>query len=358
MNGGTFEAVLNAEGFTTGHLPQSLTMSTVGGWAACRGGGQFSSRYGKIEDMVIGLRAVLGNGQTVTVDPLARRATGPAIKDILVGSEGVYGFITRLTLRLWPLPEHEIAAVYAFPDHEAGLSALRAVMQAELRPTMARLYDETESRPRAGHLDGFEDGRALCMMIFSGLPALAETEHKLAHDICLAHGAAVLPEDPVTHWRGVRYRSYSNEYMFDGAFMDTVEITGGWDVLPEMYRTMRDGLRALHPEAYFGAHWSHVYPEGACQYMTFRFPKMALEEARVLHTQAWDVLQSRCLDLKGTISHHHGSGYWRNPWLTRELNAGLGLMEAIKAWADPNGLMNGGKLGLQGSGATTGGETS
>lgn len=346
MNGGTFEERLNARGVTTGHLPQSLTMSTVGGWVACRGGGQFSSRYGKIEDMVLGLRAVLPDGRVLVVNPVARRSVGPSLTDILVGSEGVFGVITEVTLRLWRLPEHEIGAVLAFPSHETGLSALREIMQAGLRPTMARLYDASESVPRAGHLEGYTDGAALCMMLFSGLKDLAEVEHRVALGIATAHGAVSLPEDPITHWRGVRYRSYSNEYMFDGAFMDTIEITGGWDALPEMYRRMKAGVEALHPEAHFGCHWSHVYPDGSCQYMTFRFPPMPLDEGKALHRAAWDVVQGACLDLNGTIAHHHGSGFWRNPWLERELSVGLDLLRGIKDRVDPDRRMNAGKLAL------------
>ena len=136
MNGWQFEEALRAQGFTAGHLPQSITMSTVGGWAACRGAGQASSRYGKIEDIVVGLKAVLPDGQLLEVRPLSRRAVGPSIKDMLVGSEGVLGLMTELTLRIWRLPEFSSAVVLAFTNIENGFAACREIMQAELRPEL------------------------------------------------------------------------------------------------------------------------------------------------------------------------------------------------------------------------------
>ena len=175
MNGAQFEAALNAQGFTAGHYPQSIAMSTVGGWAACRGAGQASSRYGKIEDMVLGLKAVLPDGQRLQVRPVARRSVGPSLKDLWVGSEGTLGFITELTLRIWRQPECEQGHVLALPSVEAGLEALREVMQAELRPQVARLYDAAESAARTAGVAGFDDTRPiLCILKFSGLQRLAQ----------------------------------------------------------------------------------------------------------------------------------------------------------------------------------------
>jgi alkyldihydroxyacetonephosphate synthase len=139
MNGGQFEAALAARGYTANHLPQSIHMSTVGGWAACRGAGQASSRYGKIEDMVIGLQAVLPDARVLEVRPAARRAVGPSIKDLMIGSEGVFGFITELTLRIQRLPEYQAGAVYAFPNLQKGLDAMREIVQREGRPSVMRL---------------------------------------------------------------------------------------------------------------------------------------------------------------------------------------------------------------------------
>ncbi|MCW5624478.1 MAG: FAD-binding oxidoreductase [Burkholderiales bacterium] len=347
MNGGKFEAELNARGWTSGHLPQSLHMSTVGGWAACRGAGQASSRYGKIEDMVLGLRAVLPDGNTLDVRPVARRAAGPSVKDIFVGSEGVFGIITEVTLRIWRLPEHTRGVVLALPTLDAGWTALREIMQSELRPAVVRLYDEVESKARTDGIAAFEAKPFLCMLVFSGMKRLAELETELALDIVARHGGEPADDGPYHHWVDSRYRSYSPQWQARGHYMDTIEITGAWSALPAMYAQMRAAALALHPAVHFGAHWSHVYPEGACQYMTVRLPPMDEAEALALHDRAWCEIQSMTLALGGSVSHHHGVGAFRNAWLRTELNAGLDLLQRLKDGLDPDNLVNPGKLGLR-----------
>ncbi len=353
MNGWQFEEALRAQGFTAGHLPQSITMSTVGGWAACRGAGQASSRYGKIEDIVVGLKAVLPDGELLEVRPLSRRAVGPSIKDMLVGSEGVLGLITELTLRIWRLPEFSSAVVLAFPDIEHGFEACREIMQAELRPEVVRLYDLKESAQRTEGIPEFSVRPILCIMKFSGKKALAQVERELALEICARHDAVTADNAPYHHWEETRFHSYSTQWQTDGYFMDTVEITGNWSKLSDMYQAMHQGVHAIHPDIHFGAHWSHVYPEGACQYMTIRLPPMDQDQALTLHKKAWDTIESICLDMQGSIAHHHGAGLFRGPWMKRELNHGLDMIQILKDGLDPDNLMNPGKLGLrQPSGST------
>ena len=111
---GTFgpdlEADLRARGLTLGHWPQSMDISTVGGWLACRGAGQYSTRYGKIEDMVIGLDVVLADGRGITTGGAPRSAAGPDLTQVFVGSEGTLGIITAARLRVHPLPPAEARA--------------------------------------------------------------------------------------------------------------------------------------------------------------------------------------------------------------------------------------------------------
>lgn len=347
MNGGQFEAALNQRGFTAGHLPQSIYMSTVGGWAACRGAGQASSRYGKIEDMVTGLQAILPDGRLLQVRSVARRAVGPSIKDLMVGSEGVFGFITELTLRIWRLPQHESGAVLAFPSQQAGFDALREIIQSELRPTVMRLYDEMESRQRTEGMAEFVNAPILAIFKFSGLKELAEVERALSLKICARHGAVLADDAPYRHWKETRYHSYSIQWQTGGYYMDTIEVTGTWSALPEMYTAISNAVHALHPQIHFGAHWSHIYPEGACQYMTVRLPPMDDAVAMVMHRQAWDVVQRLCLEYGGSIAHHHGAGLFRNAWLKEELNTGMDLLQIVKDGIDPGNLLNPGKLGLR-----------
>ena len=347
INGGQFEDWLNQRGYTCGHLPQSLYMSTVGGWAACRGAGQNSTRFGKIEDIVVGLAAVLPDGRALRVRPVARRAVGPSIKDLFVGSEGAFGVITELTLRVWRLPEARHGIVLGFPDLQAGFDALRAIMQAELRPAVVRLYDAEESVQR-GKAAGISAALpVMAVLEFSGSTRLAALECELALEIVAAHGAQRIDDEPYRHWISHRYDSYSPQWQSRDHYMDTVEITGAWSQLPQLYSRIRTGLCALGEGIYFGTHWSHAYPEGACQYMTLRLPPMAMAEGLALHRRAWDVAQRECLALGGSISHHHGVGVFRNPWLREELGAGLDLLQSLKDHLDPDNLFVPGKLGMR-----------
>ncbi|MBA4790694.1 MAG: FAD-binding oxidoreductase [Rhizobiales bacterium] len=347
MNGAEFEAALNAEGFTCGHLPQSIEISTVGGWAACRGGGQASSRYGKIEDIVVGMKAILPDGTPLDIAPLPRRSVGPSIRDLLVGSEGTLGIITELTLRIWKKPEIERGVVLAFPSLQAAWDSARRIMQAELRPTIARIYDAVESKERTEGLEVFGDNPILAILVFSGSEPMVSAEQEAALAICAQEGAKVAPDGPFHHWKANRYVAYSQKWQAAGYFNDTIEVTGNWSAIPGMYAAMAAAAREIFPKIHFGAHWSHIYPEGACQYMTIRLPPMEQAEALPLHARLWDAIQGLTLDHGGSIAHHHGVGVFRNPWLARELGAGLSVLQAIKDKLDPDNLMNPGKLGLR-----------
>lgn len=347
MNGATFEQELNAAGFTTGHYPQSIEISTVGGWAACRGGGQASSRYGKIEDIVVGLKAVLPDGTPLEVRPVARRSVGPSVRDIIVGGEGAFGVITELTLRIWKKPEIERGVVLAFPSMQAALDSARAIMQAEIRPQIVRLYDRAESDERTKDIALFRDKPFLAIFAFCGSEPLVSVEQEAALKIAASFGGEVTSDEPYRHWKQNRYIAYSQMWHDKGYFNDTIEVTANWSKIPALYDAIAKAVRAVHPDVHFGAHWSHVYPEGACQYMTVRLPPMPEAQALPLHARLWDTVESLTLDHGGSIAHHHGAGLFRSRWMARELGAGLGVLQAVKDALDPDNLLNPGKLGLR-----------
>lgn len=347
MNGGEFERALNEAGWTSGHLPQSINISTVGGWAACRGGGQASSRYGKIEDIVVGLEAVLPDGRTLNIRPVPRRSVGPSLIDLLVGSEGTLGVITELTMRIWRMPEAESGAVLAFPSVQAAWTAARRIMQAEIRPTVVRLYDEIESAERTQGIEAFARKPILAIMVFSGAEAVMQAERGAALAIAAEEGAELTDEGPLNHWREVRYQSYSAKWQEAGYFMDTIEVCAPWSALPDLYAKAREAALDVCPQMHFGAHWSHVYSDGACQYMTLRLPPMPDEEGLALHARLWDAVEGVTLQCGGTIAHHHGAGVFRNPYLAKELGVGLDVLQSVKDALDPDNRLNPGKLGLR-----------
>ncbi|HWW49366.1 MAG TPA: FAD-binding oxidoreductase [Xanthobacteraceae bacterium] len=347
MNGAEFERQLNEAGFTCGHLPQSIEISTVGGWLACRGGGQASSRYGKIEDIVIGLKAVLPDGTPLEVRPLPRRSVGPSILDLMIGSEGTLGVITEATLRIWKKPEIERGVVLAFPSLEANLDFARRLMQENLSPTVVRLYDRVESDERTKDVALFRAKPYLAILMFTGSEPMVSLEQELALELAAELGGEIGPDTLYQHWKQNRYVAYSQKWHEAGYFNDTIEVTANWSALPKMYAAISDAVHAIHPDLHFGAHWSHVYPEGACQYMTLRLPPMDSAAALPVHAKLWDTVQDLTLQYGGSIAHHHGAGLFRNPWMKRELGAGLDVLQAIKDALDPDNRLNPGKLGLR-----------
>jgi alkyldihydroxyacetonephosphate synthase len=343
-NGGELESELRRKGFTSGHYPQSLEMSTVGGWAACRGSGQASTRYGNIENMVVGMKVVLPDGELLEVKPVPRRSVGPNFNELFIGSEGVFGIIVELVMKIWRLPEHEVEAVMAFATTDDGLGAVRDIMQAELRPSLARLYDETESENwnRGGSAtDGLP---VVCMLQFVG--PLAAAEAAVALDLCSKRGGIQIDDTSLKRWKGVRFKSHSEELINSGSFYDTIEIAASWTVLPDMYSQIRSAVTARHPVVQLSAHWSHAYSDGACMYMTVKFPPMEDDLGLQIHADVWEAAMTICLQLNGTISHHHGIGYFRNAWIAEELNAGHGILRQLKRSLDPNFLFNPNKLAL------------
>ena len=346
MNGAVFEKTLNDQGLSCGHRPQSLEISTVGGWAACRGGGQESSRFGKIEDIVVGLQAVLPDGQLLAVRPLPKRATGPSVLDLIIGNEGTLAIITELTLRVWQLPEAEAAIVLALPDRAAALGLARRIMQAGLRPRIVRLYDEKETAGRVEGMAEFADRPVMANIALCGAGAIVQAEAALVRRFAQDADAVETARRPFDEWRAQRYVSITRQWLEKGYYNDTIEVTVNWSQAEKLYASIAQKISALHPQAHFSAHWSHVYPEGVCQYMTFRLPPMERRDALPLHARIWEIAQSETLARGGSIAHHHGAGLFRGAWMEAEHGVGMDILRKVKAALDPQNLFNPGKLGL------------
>lgn len=141
----TLEERLNDAGWTLGHFPSSIWCCSVGGCVAARGAGQLSSRYGKIEDMVTGLRVVTPELGTVATGSLDPARSGTDWTPLFIGSEGTLGLITEIRLRVHPLPKAMVLRGVQFPSVEAGIAAFREILQMGLRPSVMRLYDPLDT---------------------------------------------------------------------------------------------------------------------------------------------------------------------------------------------------------------------
>ena len=223
----------------------------------------------------------------------------------------------------------------------------REIMQAELRPAVARIYDEAECGERTAGLEVFGDRPVLGDHGIFGPEAPGRTPNAIWPWNCRRHGGVIAPDKPAEEWRRNRYAVLSTKWQEAGYYNDTIEITGKWIGHSGHVRGDARGGAIDRVRAHFGAHWSHVYPEGACQYMTVRLPPMDQDEALPKHREIWDSLQRLAVQHDGAIAHHHGIGVFRNSWLARELGGAMPVLQKIKDALDPDNLMNPGKLGLR-----------
>jgi len=326
-------------GLTLGHWPQSVSLSTVGGWLACRSAGQLSTRYGKIEDLVLGLDVVLADGRRITTGGAPRAAVGPDLTQLFVGSEGTLGVITGARLRLHPAPRHERRAAYGFASFEDGLDAMRRIVQRGATPAVLRLYDATEA-DRTYHTGD----RALLLVLDEGDIGLVDATMEVVAEV----GADGHPEDEahVAHWLEHRNDVAALEALIGrGYVVDTMEVAGRWRDLPGIYAATIAALRGVEGTIAASAHQSHSYLDGGCLYFTFA-GKVAPEERDRYYRAAWDAGTAAVLRAGGALSHHHGVGLNRSRFVAEALGPAFDVLAAAKAALDPNGILNPGKLGL------------
>lgn len=346
IGGATLAAALESEGLRLGHEPQSIELSTLGGWIATRAVGQLSARFGGIEDLVVGLEAVLPGGRVVRAKAAPRRSTGPDLASVMIGSEGVFGIVTEATVRVRPTARERVDRAVRFDHMTDGVAACRRLAQGELEPTVVRLYDTEDSSVFLRHHPE-ETAGPLLILSFEGRDAAGRADAAVVES-----GGAPGGDSLAAHWwehRNDAVEEFRRVMAGEGvlgphAVIDTMEVAGTWTVLRALYHTMKEALSA---EALFaGCHLSHIYPDGACLYFTMG--SMCEDDHHAAHVNRrwWQVGMRACLDAGGTISHHHGIGRLRAPWIREELGEWHAVLSAIKRAVDPKGIMNPGVLGL------------
>ena len=356
LRAGTFgpdveSGLRGAHGLTLGHWPQSMDLSTVGGWLACRGAGQYSNRYGKIEDMVLGLEVVLADGRIVhTGGRGPRSATGPDLTQLFVGSEGTLGVITEGRFRVHPVPDGEGRRVVGFASFGDGLDACRRILRRGATPAVLRLYDATESG-RA-----FDQPTTNVLVVLDEAdPALVDATMAVVDQECAS--AEPLDVALVDRWLGHRNDVSALAPLWrSGVVVDTVEISGRWAALPGLYDAVLGALGGVEGTLVASSHQSHAYTDGACLYFTFagRPPDgaattPAARDAWVgdYYRRAWDEVTRATMAAGGAISHHHGIGLNRGRFLAEGLGPAFDVLASVKSALDPRGILNPGKLGLE-----------
>jgi alkyldihydroxyacetonephosphate synthase len=364
LRGPEAESALAEQGLTLGHFPQSFEYGTVGGFAATSSAGQASSGYGRFDELVTRIRMAAPAGELETAET-PHSAAGPALRHLVIGSEGALGVITAVTARVRPLPEARRYEGWFAPSFEAGAEAVRAMAQAEALPDVVRLSDEAETGVSFGlsatggtarrALDAYlrlrgVDGGCIVICGWEGERGAVERRRVASNRLLRRGGLVALGGAPGRAWERGRYDApYLRDKLLDlGYMVETLETAHTWTRLPELYGRLRAAItRSLEAQGTPGlafCHLSHAYPDGASLYYTFiapRRPGSEIEQWRAVKTAACEAIVAA----GGTITHHHAVGRDHAPFMRAEVGAlGLDALRSLKARLDPAGVMNPGKL--------------
>ncbi|MFD1859204.1 FAD-binding oxidoreductase [Aeromicrobium camelliae] len=345
------EELVAAHGFTIGHFPQSYAGASIGGFAAARSAGQSSAGYGRFDDMVVGLTVATPRG-TIEVGHAPRSAAGPDWRQILLGSEGAFGVITRVRLRVRPLPTIRVFEGWRFPDFASGAEALRRLAQDGPLPTVLRLSDELETLVNlADPNESLAESPGGCLAItgYEGDADDVARRREAATAVLRDAGGALLGEEPGEAWRAGRFNApYLRDPLLEhGVLIETLETATFWSSLLEVRQAVSDALTtALAEQGTPGiamCHISHVYETGASLYFT-----VAAQQAEDPLSQ-WATAKRAANAAIGRLgaapSHHHGVGVDHRELYTEQLGpVATEALQSLKASLDPVGILNPGVL--------------
>jgi alkyldihydroxyacetonephosphate synthase len=371
LTGPAAEAALGGRGMTLGHFPQSFEYATVGGFVATRSAGQASTGYGRIDELVRGLRCATPAGDLVA-RPVPATAAGPDIRELLVGSEGVLGVITEVTLSVRRAPSARRYEGWSFRSFDEGTEAFRLMEQRGAAPDVARLSDESETRltlalAAAGSADGRgaaakrragegylrargHEGGCIAILGWEGERREVGRRRSASARLARRGGGIPLGQGPGRAWARGRYAGpYLRDALLDrGIMAETLETAATWSRHGELYEAVGSALRESLSERgtrpLVMCHVSHLYPSGASLYFTFLARQergVELEQWRAAKTAATDAI----VGAGGTITHHHAVGRDHAPWMRAEVgDVGVEVLRAAKERLDQRGIMNPGKL--------------
>ncbi len=368
MMGPDYEDLLNRapetldaeKAYTGGHFPQSFEFSSVGGWVAALGSGQASSLYGDAADLVIVQEYVTPAGSFKTL-AYPSTATGPKVNEIMKGSEGCFGVLVAVTLKVFEfLPENTRQFAFMFPDFASAVLAGRDISQGRFgMPAIFRIADAEETNV-AMQMYGLEGGildkilkfkgmapgrRCLVMGQAEGEKGFAANVARQVKKIARSHKGMFLTGYPMRKWYHGRF---SDPYMRDalndyGVLIDTLECSTTWENLHHLHKEVRAVVKA-RPKTICMTHASHFYGQGTNLYFIFITRMTDIDGFRVYQQSVIDAIETA----GGSLSHHHGVGRMMAPWMERHLGREqMDILRALKAHLDPKGIMNPGGLGLE-----------
>ncbi len=341
-------------GLTTGHSPQSKPVAQMGGLVATRSIGQFSTLYGGIEDMVVGLEVVFPGGHVSRIKNVPRRAAGPDIRHIVIGNEGALCFITEVTVKLFPyMPENNTFLGWTLKSMQAGFDVLREVMVAGYKPSVARLYDPEDGQLHFSHFAAPDD----CILLFmaEGAAGITKATAQAIEQIVAGH-----PEcEPVDSaliatwfddlvWGPEKITAEDERIRTTRNVNRTTEIAADWSSVNDIYQAVVSRIRVEIPGiTLLGGHSSHSYINGTNMYFNYFYDLLDCapeDEAATYSLPIIAIIVEETLRHGGSIVHHHGIGKARARWVEDEYGSSYRMLYALKQAFDPNGIMNAGTI--------------
>ncbi len=345
------EDLLREQGLTTGHSPQSKPLAQMGGLVATRSIGQFSTLYGGIEDMVIGLEAVFPGGQVARIKNVPRRAAGPDIRHVVIGNEGALCYITEVTVAVFRhYPDNNRYFGYLMDDFAAAIDSLRELVTAGYRPSVCRAYSAGDA---GQHFSHFADGKCVVALVAEGpAPIVAATGQAIEEQFAAMPGAT--PVDPALiqewfeglNWGADKIEAEKQTMLQEKHLGYTTEVSVDWSQAGPLYDAVLDRIAAEFPHAadlsLLGGHSSHSYQTGTNLYFVYDYdircePREEIEE---YHKPLNAIIVEEALRFNGSMVHHHGIGKYRVPWVQQEHGSAYFLLEGLKKQFDPLCIMN------------------
>ena len=346
LRGPEAEALLARHGLTLGHFPQSFEFASIGGFAATRSSGQSSAGYGRFDALVVGLTLATPRG-TLELGSAPASAAGPDLRQLVLGSEGAFGVITAVKVRVRRLPAERVYDAWRFDSFAAGKDALRTLAQGGPLPTVLRLSDENETALNlASQTDLGGEGAGGCLMIVGHEGAAVAAPRAAVAAVLERAGGTPLGEERGQAWAQGRFAApYLRDSLLDlGVLVETVETATFWSNVEAVKAAVTDALTgSLGEKALVLCHVSHVYETGCSLYFTVAAPEAADPIAQWLAAKA--AASDAMIAAGATITHHHGVGADHTRWLAQEIGpVGVGILRAVKAELDPTGVLNPGVL--------------
>ena len=348
---------LREQGLTTGHSPQSKPLAQMGGLVATRSIGQFSTLYGGIEDMVVGLEAVFPNGEVTRIKNVPRRACGPDIRHIIIGNEGALCYITEVTVKAYRFePQNNQFIACSLDSMETGFKILREVMVSGYRPSIARLYDAEDGAQHG--FDQFAGGQCVLIFMAEGVERMARATAEGIREIVSAYPECRDVDTRIIetwfnnlNW-GPEKVAQEREFIRKNLNMGfTTEVSGNWDCIHPIYqnaiRRIREEFEHAEDLTMLGGHSSHSYQTGTNMYFVYDYnvvdcrPEQEIEK---YHIPLNAIIVEETLKAGGSMVHHHGIGKYRTPWTKEEHGSAYYILESLKSVYDPNNIMNTGTI--------------